>query len=66
LGRARRDRRQHPQHRPCHGKAGCTVGTCLPLSIKLFNTPLAISGGSCLVRIVSRNPENTNFALESS
>jgi transposase, IS5 family len=35
---ARRDRRQHPQHRSCHGKAVCTVGACLPLSIRLFNT----------------------------
>src|SRR6266536_6489854 len=39
LGRARRHRRQHYQHRPCHGKAGCTVSACSPLSLRHFNTP---------------------------
>jgi hypothetical protein len=57
LGRARRDRRQHHQHRPCHGKAGCTVGALSPPSIRFFKTRRPASGGSCLARLVGHNRE---------
>jgi hypothetical protein len=62
---ARRVRQQHHQHRPCHGKAGCNVGACLPLSITLFNAPPARPVGLCFARLTGHNPENTNFAPES-
>jgi DnaJ domain len=58
LGRARSDRRQHPQYRPHYGKAGCTVSACPPT----INQATIPRRPRRVARFIGHNPEKTNFA----